>query len=188
MLTTRLRLAFAILLFFCATAASAGDFIILIAEGQCYGHTPVNVLSWAATVPPPFTVLRNNVPIATSNSDNFFEDHTAVPGTVYTYVLTAQNGALRSAASTAQTQICDQLPGPLTLTLSEICNSGVTPNRSGVHLSWTAVAGVDRYEIYGIGGYGIAAVPGTSYDDLSVAWYYVRLPHQGGQESERSEL
>jgi hypothetical protein len=186
MLTIRLRLAFAILLFFCASAASAADVIILIAEGLCgtnvggHEHTPSNHLSYAASVPPPFTVLRNNVNIATSNSDYGFDDNTAVPGTLYTYVLTAQNGTLRSAASTVQTQVCDQLPGPLTLTLSEICNSGVTPNRSGVHLVWTPVAGVDRYEVYGIGGYFIAWTTGTSYDDLSVLTpghaynYYIR--------------
>lgn len=167
MLTTRLRITFAALLFFCATAASAADTIILIAEGMCYGHVPVNHLSYAASVPPPFTVLRNNVSIGTSNSDYGYDDYTAVPGTVYTYVLTAQNGVLRSAASSAQTQVCNQLPGPLTLTLSEFCDSGHTPNRSGVHLTWTAVTGVDHYDVYGIGGYLLTSVTGTSYDDLS---------------------
>jgi hypothetical protein len=173
MLTTRLRVAFAILLFFCASAASAADVIILIGQGLCgtnvggHEHTPDNHLSYAASVPPPFTVLRNDVAIATSNSDYGFDDISVVPGAVYTYVLTAQNGAVRSAAATVQTQVCDQLPGPLTLTLSEFCDSGHVPDRSGVHLSWTAVAGAGHYDVYGFGVL-IASVTGTSYDDLSV--------------------
>lgn len=164
-------LAVASVLAVCAKASIAYDFFALSVDSGCTGSKPYNALSWAPGDPPPYIVYRDGAIIAQANTIRY-EDTAIAPGARYVYWVTTKSAA--GVVSTSRqvevvTPTCNRLPGSSVLTVTEICNTAVTPHRAGVHLSWTAAANAEYYDVYRDAGTFLVAdhVQGLSIDDLS---------------------
>jgi fibronectin type 3 domain-containing protein len=164
------RAALVIFLLLCANASFAFTTILFVDE-SCDGSKAANFLSWVVVDPPPYTVLRDGVALVTT-SNIFYRDTTAVPGSMHTYMVTSMNGNVTTHSNErlVQTPLCNRLPGRPVVTVSEICNLGVTPHRAGVHVAWTAAANADYYEVRRDNGVNVLQsliTTGLSFDDLS---------------------
>jgi fibronectin type 3 domain-containing protein len=117
-----------------------------------------------------YTVYRNNTPVATvSGTTTSYTDSGLVPGTSYSYTVTASDGTGNTSAPSNQataTTEADTTPpsAPGTPTTTSITSSQVG-------LTWTASTdnvGVVGYQVIRNGAV-IASVSGTSYTDATVS-------------------
>ena len=122
----------------------------------------------------------------TGGTDTYYEDHTAVSGTTYTYTV-----AVRDAGDTEDMSLYDTT-GLTTAYFKMPVLDTVTNKATGVEFTWKKVDGVSSYQIYRKTGSSkwtkIGTSTTTSYLDTKVAsdgsyWYSVSCLKNGNEVS-----
>ncbi|MDQ3280130.1 MAG: PKD domain-containing protein, partial [Acidobacteriota bacterium] len=115
-----------------------------------------------------YSVIRNNVTIATGLTGTSYDDTNVTVGATYSYVVRAvNNSGTADTASSGVTVVdpCPRPPGPLTLSGGSYCSG----TAAAVHLSWSPAAGALSYSIVRNDTVIATNVSGTTYEDTNVS-------------------